>query len=93
MKKVDGKKLLEEVKSNDAARKAEEKAGRKPWYIVAIIWLLDVLSAIGILALAIYGASRLISPTMDKWVIIGISALVVGLLASRMIERVFSVRR
>jgi len=93
MTKVDGKKLLEEVKSDAAARKAEAKANTTPWYVNAIIWLLDVISAIGILALAIYGASQIVSPTMDKWTIIGISALVVGLLASRMIERIFSVRR
>lgn len=74
------------------ALKAEVKAKQPkttPWWANALVWLLDSLSAAAILALAIIGALTLIQSDITWEVKIGISALVVGLMAARLIERIF----
>lgn len=87
-----------DVAAKQAQAQAEQKAankaaGIKPWYINLLIWLMDAFATVAILALAIVGALSLIEAGLDGTVKLGISALVVGLLASRLLERVFAVRR
>lgn len=81
-----------------AEAKADAKAKRtpregKPWYINLIVWLMDALAAVAILALAIQGALSMVQADLSTYVKIGVAILVVGLLASRLLERVFQARR
>lgn len=94
--------IVAEAKADVAAKQAQEKAdqqaankalGITPWYINLLIWIMDAAAAVGVLALAIVGALSLIQAELSDTTKIGIAALVVGLLASRLLERVFKVRR
>lgn len=85
------KSIVEEVKAEAKAKQALQPKGLRgtPWYINAIMWILDVLAAVSVLALAIQGALSLLQTNLGTEVKIGIAALVVGLLATRLLERVF----
>lgn len=72
--------------------KVIESTNVKPAIVRGIFWLFDVLAAAVILALAIKGASIFIK-TASVDVKAGVATLFVGLLAMRLIERVFDQRR
>lgn len=81
--------VTQELEANIKARTPKTS----PWYIKMAVWFLDTFSAIAILALAIRGAVELVQSSLAAEAKIGIAALIVGLLASRLLERVFQVRR
>lgn len=64
----------------------------KPLILTGLFWVFDSLSAIGILALAIKGAAAFIKVASTD-VKTGMAIVIVGLLATRLIERVFDQRR
>jgi flagellar biosynthesis component FlhA len=87
--------IVAEAKESVAIKKAQAKEEAKanrtgnPWYINLVMWIFDSLATIAILGLAIIGAQSLIATTLSETVKIGIAALVVGLLATRLLERIF----
>lgn len=86
------KSIVEEVKAEAlASAKAKQALQPKstPWYINLLMWVLDVLAAVAVLALAVQGALSLLQTNLGTSVKLGIAALVVGLLATRLLERVF----
>lgn len=62
----------------------------KKWYVNLTVWIIDTLSAVILLALAIIGALSLVNSSMAGEVKIGIAVFIVGLLATRLLERVFA---
>lgn len=63
------------------------------WIVRLIIWVMDALSAVAVLALAVMGAKSLIMAELNGEIKVGIAVLVVGLLAARILERAFQTRR
>lgn len=64
----------------------------KPAIVRAIFWAFDVLATALILALAIRGAASFVK-TASSDVKVGVAVTIVGLLAMRLIERIFDQRR
>lgn len=83
------KSIVEEVKAEAKAKK-DLLPKQTPWYINLIKWLFDAIAAVAVLALAVIGALSLLQTTLSTEVKIGIATLVVGLLAMRLLDRVFN---
>ena len=87
-----------EAKARIAQRAAEQEQvekktkGGKPWYVNLLVWLFDFVAAIAILALAVKGGVSLIDAGITNTQAIGIATVVVGILAMRLIDRIFDNR-
>lgn len=68
----------------------EETLNSPSKLLKVVVWALDALSAVVLLALAILGGQKLLQASLDSNVKIGITVFIVGLLASRLTEKVFS---
>lgn len=81
--------IVAQAKKDVAAKQAANKPKGNPWYVNMIAWIFDSLSVVIILALAVIGALSLIEAGIDNEIKLGIALVVVGLLASRLLDRIF----
>lgn len=89
-KSINGKELIAQAKADVKAKQIAERG--TPWYVKAVVFLFDFLAAVIILALAIQGAKNMLGTNLSEEVKYGLAALVIGLFAARLIERIFKAR-